>query len=263
MKNKKPKVFISSTIYDFKDLRSAIKYYLEELGFEVWLSDYNDFPKSLDKNTIDECINTLEKADYYILLIGARVGGYYDKENKISITRIEYQKAYELAKSGKIKCIFFIRDELQKIKYDRQALESFLEENDMKQKEISLEDQNKIIHHQSSFVNDAEVIFDFIDEVSRNEEMRLASEKGLPFPSANWLHSFTNFRDIVDLLRINLNISETLSSKTLKANLYIELLQNLTLLTEKIKGVISPHYSSASLVRKSITQDTNGIIQVN
>jgi Domain of unknown function (DUF4062) len=45
MENKKPTVFISSTIYDFKDLRSAIKYYLEELGFEVFASDYNDFPK--------------------------------------------------------------------------------------------------------------------------------------------------------------------------------------------------------------------------
>jgi len=40
----KPKVFISSTIEDFKDLRSAIKYYLEENGFEVATSENADYP---------------------------------------------------------------------------------------------------------------------------------------------------------------------------------------------------------------------------
>ena len=33
----RPRVFISSTIYDFKDLRSALKYWLEEMGFEAVL----------------------------------------------------------------------------------------------------------------------------------------------------------------------------------------------------------------------------------
>jgi len=252
MENKKPTVFLSSTIYDFKDLRSAIKYYLEELGFEVWLSEHNDFPKPLEQNTIDACLSTLEQAAYYILLIGARVGGYYDRSNKISITRMEYRKAYELTKVGKTRCIFFVRDELQKIKQDRKALEKFLKENYMKDKEISSEDQNKITNYQSDFANDAEVIFDFINEVSRNDEMQLATESGLPLPGANWIHSFTSFRDIVDILRTNLNISNTLSTVALNTNLKRELVENLVALTQKWKDGTRPAYVWTSLTRKYV-----------
>ena len=39
----KPKIFISSTIYDFQDLRSALKYWFKEYGYEARLSEYNDF----------------------------------------------------------------------------------------------------------------------------------------------------------------------------------------------------------------------------
>jgi hypothetical protein len=37
MPAQRPKVFISSTIYVFRDLRSALKYWLEELGYDVLL----------------------------------------------------------------------------------------------------------------------------------------------------------------------------------------------------------------------------------
>lgn len=33
--NQKPSIFISSTIFDFKDLRSSLKFWLEEYGFNV------------------------------------------------------------------------------------------------------------------------------------------------------------------------------------------------------------------------------------
>jgi hypothetical protein len=35
MSERKPKVFVSSTIYDFRDLRSALKLWLEEYGYDV------------------------------------------------------------------------------------------------------------------------------------------------------------------------------------------------------------------------------------
>ena len=45
---KPPTVFICSTIYDFQDLRSAIKYFLERQGCRVLASEFNDFAKPLD-----------------------------------------------------------------------------------------------------------------------------------------------------------------------------------------------------------------------
>ena len=46
-----PTVFVSSTIYDFADMRSALKYWLGEMGFRALLSEYNDFQKNLNTNS--------------------------------------------------------------------------------------------------------------------------------------------------------------------------------------------------------------------
>ena len=80
----KPNVFVSSTIYDFADLRSALKYWLEEMGFGVRMSEFNDFVKDSSENSYDACFKAIEECDYYILLIGSRVGGLFSKEPKIT-----------------------------------------------------------------------------------------------------------------------------------------------------------------------------------
>ena len=77
MLESKPKIFVSSTIYDFADLRSALKYWLNEMGFEVFMSEYNYFRKDSSDNSYIACLNAIQECDYYILLIGARVGGLY------------------------------------------------------------------------------------------------------------------------------------------------------------------------------------------
>ena len=94
MMRKKPRILISSTIYDFRDLRSSLKYWLEEYGFDVKLSEFNDFEKGFDKNSYDACLKAIHNCDYFILLLGSRTGGYYNIREKISITRKEYQEAY-------------------------------------------------------------------------------------------------------------------------------------------------------------------------
>ena len=103
----KPVVFISSTIYDFSDLRSSMKYWLTEMGFNAQLSENNDFIKDTNQNSYDACLDAVKQCDYFILLIGSRRGGMYPGEN-ISITRKEYRTAYELAKEGKIKKIIVL-----------------------------------------------------------------------------------------------------------------------------------------------------------
>ena len=65
----KSKIFIISTIYDFQDLRSDLKYWFQEYGYEAQLSEYNDFQKDLSINSYDACLNAIENCNYYILLI--------------------------------------------------------------------------------------------------------------------------------------------------------------------------------------------------
>ena len=112
----KPAVFISSTVYDFRDLRSALKFWLEELGYEVMLSEFNDFTKPLDENSYTACIKAIERASYFILLIGARTGGLFGASQKTSITRMEYRRGYELVESGKMKLITTVEEIAEWIK---------------------------------------------------------------------------------------------------------------------------------------------------
>lgn len=199
---KKPRVFISSTIYDFKDLRSALKYFFEENSFEVVTSENVDFPNTNKNNSYQACLDAIETCDYFVLLIGARVGGTYryktDKKTEtITITRAEYRKAYELFKQEKIKIINFIRKEIYDVKEDRKGLEKVL-------LDFALQDGDRknIAEHESKIIKDAGEVFRFVDEVSRNAEMRQANKSDdTPYPAGNWMYQFSSFRDIVTVLK--------------------------------------------------------------
>ena len=55
----KPIVFVSSTIVDFSDLRSALKFWLEELEYEVRMSEWPGFPHPLDRQAAEAAIDAL------------------------------------------------------------------------------------------------------------------------------------------------------------------------------------------------------------
>ena len=260
----RPKVFISSTIYDFRDLRSALKYYLESLGYEVMMSDFNDFTKKLDLNSFKACLDTINQMDYFILLVGSRVGGFYDAVNKISITQMEYRTAYERAKNRKLKLISFVRKELWDIREDRKALKSYLLENFKSHREISEEEINLIVNHPSNLVNDAEFLFGFLNEIGRKEEMHKATQGISDFPKANWIHTFSGFKDIIDALRGEFKFADNLSIVALKENLKHELVSNLILLSEKLPdgGDIFFHKYWAESSRRCINGDYDSISQI-
>ena len=192
----RPKFFLSSTIYDFKDLRSSIKFYLEELGYIIFASEFNDFPKPLDMHSYAACLETLVQSDYFILLIGSRVGGWYNRAEKLSITRQEYREAYKLHKQGKLKIITLVRSEVWQFREQRKELEKYLKNSSLTESEVE-----KITTSPSKFATDANVIIDFIEEISRNSETSRAVKDQAEFPTANWIHTFSTFRDITDVIR--------------------------------------------------------------
>jgi hypothetical protein len=251
----KPSIFISSTIYDFKDLRSALKYFFEGFGFIVQMSDHNDFAKPLDKNSYEACFDTIRNCDYFILLIGSRVGGLYDEE--ISITRKEYQIAYEQAQLKKLKIITLIRNNVWVIKEDRKALEKYLEYEYLKAKKIDKDSIHKIKHFHSIFVDDSQRIFEFIDEVCRKEEMKKAINGESPFPIQNWVHNFSNFKDIVDVINSEFNINTPLEELSIRFNLKNELISNINSLLTKEGKQINPINKWGTIIRKHLSKEFN------
>lgn len=86
-------IFVSSTCYDLAQVRTDLKYFIEDLGHNPILSEEHDFPIDPNKENIENCINAVrEKADIFILIIGNRYGCTdYGK----SITNIEFLTAVE------------------------------------------------------------------------------------------------------------------------------------------------------------------------
>lgn len=192
---RRPTFFLSSTIYDFRDLRSAIKFSLEGRGCRVLASEFNDFGGTLDQHSYEACLTNIEQADYFVLMIGARVGGWYDAANRISITQQEYRTAYELHRQGKLRLVTFVREEVWQLKEERKELARYLTDLDLSDRE-----RKAIEGAPSKFANDAGFIVAFIAETGRNLETSRAIRSGGPKPTGNWLHRFRDFRDINDVL---------------------------------------------------------------
>lgn len=192
---KRPTFFLSSTIYDFRDLRSAIKFSLEERGCKVLASEFNDFGGPLDQHSYERCLTNIEQADYFVLLIGGRVGGWYDQQERTSITQQEYRTAYNLHQQGQLKIITLVRKEVWQLREDRNSLAKHLETMNFDETE-----RKAVISYPNKFATDSEFISEFISEVGRNIETGTAVREGTVKPTGNWIHVFDDFRDIQDVL---------------------------------------------------------------
>ena len=99
----KPRIFISSTYYDLKHLRSSLDLFIESLGFESILSEKGDIAFTPDTPLDESCYREASNADVFCLIIGGRYGsessgkvkkdkkGFFERYD--SITKKEYEEA--------------------------------------------------------------------------------------------------------------------------------------------------------------------------
>lgn len=71
----KLKIFVSSTCYDLSIIRSQLKSFIENMGYEAVLSEYNDIFFDPQDHTHESCVKEVSNADVVILIIGSRFGG--------------------------------------------------------------------------------------------------------------------------------------------------------------------------------------------
>jgi hypothetical protein len=255
--NKKPSIFVSSTIRDFRDLRGALKYYLEELGYAVLLSEYNDFPKPLDKSAYEACLKAVGQADYYILLIGEEVGSLWSAAEGISVTRMEYREAYSLAQEDRIRMLLFVRRCVWEARSRWKCMATAMTTcHGQEQMDEALSQQ--IGGCIAPSIKDPEHVFSFLDEVARAEETEEAARAGTPFPESNWVHCFESFRDLADALRVHLGISGSLQEAIMRTSLRREILVNLSLLLQKGKHRVFPTYTWATSAQEAFAGGLEG-----
>lgn len=71
----KLKVFVSSTCYDLGILRSEIRPFIIDLGYEPVMSDYSDVLYDPRSHTHQSCVDEVSTSDCVILIVGSRFGG--------------------------------------------------------------------------------------------------------------------------------------------------------------------------------------------
>ena len=114
----KLKIFVSSTCYDLGIIRSQLKSFIENMGYDAVLSEYNDIFYDPKDHTHESCVKEVTNADLVILIIGSRFGGkgipnlqslidfktlstsslktgVLDKQDNLSVTQYEIFKAIE------------------------------------------------------------------------------------------------------------------------------------------------------------------------
>lgn len=103
----KPRVFISSTYYDLKHLRSSIENFIDQLGYEAILSEKDNIAYVPDLPLDESCYREAQNSDIYVLIIGGRYGSeisengndkgkekaFFDRYE--SVTKQEYLSALE------------------------------------------------------------------------------------------------------------------------------------------------------------------------
>ena len=93
----KPRVFISSTYYDLKNVRADLDRFIKEQGYEPVLNEHGNIPYGSEKKLEEYCYKEIELCDMLISIIGGRFGSE-SFNKKYSISQQELRAAIDLNK---------------------------------------------------------------------------------------------------------------------------------------------------------------------
>jgi fructose-specific phosphotransferase system component IIB len=104
----KPRIFLSSTFYDLKQVRADIDMFIESLGYEPVRNEEGDIPYGKDDALEEYCYKEIKTIDILISIIGGRFGSE-SRRNSASVSQIELKTAL---KEGKQIYIFIDKNVL-------------------------------------------------------------------------------------------------------------------------------------------------------
>lgn len=94
------RVLVSSTAYDLEVLRSSLRRFIENLGFEPVLSEYSEVLYDPREHTHRSCLNEVKNCDILVLIIGSRFGSELSEEETRQLSRDIDSSLLEETSSG-------------------------------------------------------------------------------------------------------------------------------------------------------------------
>lgn len=88
----KPRIFMSSTFYDLKQIRTDLDLFIDTLGYETIRNEEGDIPYGKDDALEEYCYKEIKSIDILVSIIGGRFGSESKRSNS-SISQIELRTA--------------------------------------------------------------------------------------------------------------------------------------------------------------------------
>ncbi|WP_421805420.1 DUF4062 domain-containing protein [Flagellimonas sp.] len=89
----KPRIFISSTFYDLRQVRADLDFFIEQMGYEPIRNEEGDIPYGKDEALEEYCYKEIKNIDILVCIIGGRFGSESKQNNRSSITQMELKAA--------------------------------------------------------------------------------------------------------------------------------------------------------------------------
>lgn len=158
----KPRIFISSTFYDLRQVRADLDFFIEQLGYEPVRNEEGDIPYGKDESLEEYCYKEIKNIDILICIVGGRFGSE-SKKSKSSVTQLELKTAVSEGKQ----------------------IYTFIDNNVLTEFETYLLNKDKEMQYR--FVDDKRV-YEFIEEIKA-------------YNSNNIIKGFETATDIIKFLR--------------------------------------------------------------
>lgn len=185
----KPRIFVSSTYYDLKHIRSSLESFIENMGYEPILFENGDIPYNYKLPLDESCYGEIKTAHMFILIIGGRYGSP-SSETIEEIDEEEHEEEEE--DEGKIKqnCNNYnsvtVKEYITALKKDIPIF-IFVEKNVYSEYRTYKENRNANCQIKYAYVDHVNV-FKLLDKITRQERN-------------NPIRDFDKFEDISNWLR--------------------------------------------------------------
>lgn len=159
----KPRVFLSSTYYDLKQIRADLERFIREQGYEPVLNELGNIPYGKDERLEDYCYKEIGGIDILVSVIGGRFGSSSHHSEK-SVSQMELNTAIELNKQVYI----------------------FIDKNVYQEYQFYLDNKKT-----------KDVKYKFADNVKIHEFIEFVES----LPNNNTIHGFETSREITNFLK--------------------------------------------------------------
>lgn len=93
----KPRIFLSSTYYDLRQIRTDLERYIREQGYEPVLNEQGSIAYGKEDRLEEYCYKEISNVDILVSIIGGRYGSE-SKIEKHSVSQMELKTAFDLNK---------------------------------------------------------------------------------------------------------------------------------------------------------------------